>query len=287
MSDSSENIVVIDESNAHALLIEESRKRPVLIDFWADWCEPCKNLMPVLEKLANEYAGAFLLAKINADEQQMIAAQFGVRSLPTVMLMKDGQPVDGFMGAQPEAQVRELLEKYLPRPWDLQLAQARELIAQGDSAEALPLLQQALQASSAQADIAIALAEVQIDCNRLDDAQETLSLIKMVDQGAEYEAVKAKLELAQKAGKAPEIEALEQRFAQNPDDGEVAFLLAVQYSQHGYYAEALALLYKMIAVDLNYKDGEARKVYTDILALLGKGDPLAVEYQRKMYTLLY
>ena len=109
-----EHIVDIDETNAQALLIEESHKRPVVVDFWADWCEPCKTLMPLLEKITTEYDGAFLLAKVNADTQQMIAQQFGVRSLPTVMVIQNGQPVDGFMGAQPETAVRELLQKYLP-----------------------------------------------------------------------------------------------------------------------------------------------------------------------------
>ena len=102
----SDYIVNIDETNAQQILIEESSRRPVLVDFWADWCEPCKTLMPLLEKLAEEYQGQFLLAKVNADEQQGIAQQLGVRSLPTVMLIKDGQPVDGFVGAQPESQIR-------------------------------------------------------------------------------------------------------------------------------------------------------------------------------------
>ena len=95
----SAHIVEIDESNAQQLLIEESMARPVVVDFWADWCGPCKQLMPILEKLADEYQGAFLLAKVNADEQQMLAQQLGVRSLPTVMVIKDGQPIDGFQGA--------------------------------------------------------------------------------------------------------------------------------------------------------------------------------------------
>ncbi|MEH6571199.1 MAG: thioredoxin, partial [Halioglobus sp.] len=112
-----EFIVNIDETNAAQLLIEESNNRPVVVDFWADWCEPCKVLMPMLEKIANEYQGAFLLAKVNADEQQAITQQFGVRSLPTVMVIQNGQPVDGFAGAQPETEVRKMLEKYLPKPW--------------------------------------------------------------------------------------------------------------------------------------------------------------------------
>ena len=122
-----QDIVEINEANAKQWLVDESFKRPVLIDFWADWCGPCKSLMPILEKLAGEFRGQFLLAKVNADEQQMIAAQFGVRSLPTVMIMQDGQPVDGFAGAQTEVEVRELLEKYLPKPWDDLLEKGRAL----------------------------------------------------------------------------------------------------------------------------------------------------------------
>ena len=111
-------IVNIDETNAAALLIDESHKRPVVVDFWASWCAPCKVLMPLLEKIANEYQGAFLLAKVNADQQPGIAQQLGVRSLPTVMVIQGGRPVDGFAGAKPEALVRKMLEKYLPKPWD-------------------------------------------------------------------------------------------------------------------------------------------------------------------------
>jgi len=283
----SEHIVEINESNAQALLIDESFKRPVLIDFWAEWCEPCKNLMPILEKLAIEYGGAFLLAKVNADEQQMISSQFGVRSLPTVMVMKDGQPVDGFSGAQPELQVREVLDKYLPKSWDIQLQEAQTFIESQAYGEALPLLRQAFNDSREQANIALVLAETQIELNRLAEAEEVLKSIKMVDQGPEYHNVLARLELAQEAGKAPEIEALEQEYAKNPDDKNIAYLLAVQYSQHDFYGEALALLYGILQQDLSFNDGEARKVFTDVLAVLGKGDPLAVEYQRKMYTLLY
>ena len=122
------NVVDIDQNNAQQYLIDESFNRPVVVDFWADWCAPCKQLMPLLEKLADEYAGAFLLAKINADEQQGISQQLGVRSLPTVMVFKDGQPVDGFAGAQPETAVREMLQKHLPSPWDAKIAEATELL---------------------------------------------------------------------------------------------------------------------------------------------------------------
>ena len=284
----SEHIVEITQENAQTYLIEESSKRPVLIDFWADWCAPCKSLMPILEKLAIEYQGQFLLAKVNSDEQQMIAAQFGVRSLPTVMLMKDGQPVDGFAGAQPETQVRELLEKYLPKPWDTMHVSAKELINQGRHSEALPILKQAYEESSQQADIAFTYVDVLIDVKRLDDAETVIDAIKMVDQQSpEYEHVKAQLELAQQAGKAPEVEALEKAYAEDSTNKEIGVQLAVQYSQHQYYKEALEILIGILQDDINFGDGEAKKVFLDVIALLGKGDPVAVEYQRKFYTLLY
>ena len=143
----SAHIVEIDESNAQQLLIDESMTRPVVVDFWADWCGPCKQLMPILEKLADEYQGAFLLAKVNADEQQMLAQQLGVRSLPTVMVIKEGQPIDGFSGAQPESAVREMLDKHLPSPQADALMEAEKLLAEGDIPAALALYRSAWEES--------------------------------------------------------------------------------------------------------------------------------------------
>lgn len=281
------NIVDINQENAKALLVDESYTRPVVVDFWADWCGPCKSLMPILEKLAQEYDGAFLLAKVNADEQQMIASQFGVQSLPTVMVMQNGQPVDGFMGAQSEVEIRGILEKYLPKPWDKAFNQGRELLQAGDAAQALGLLKEAYGSSQQQGDIACYLAMAYIEMKRLEEAADVLAQVRMVDQGAEYEQAKAQLELASNAEKAPEISALEQQLEQRPDDTEVKFQLAVQYSQHHYHREALTLLFGMLQQDLSAREGEVRRIFTDVLAVLGKGDPLAVEFQRKLYALLY
>jgi putative thioredoxin len=281
------NIVTVTPENAKAVLIDESFIRPVVIDFWADWCAPCKALMPILEKLANEYNGDFLLAKVNADEEQMITQQFAVQSLPTVMVMKDGQPVDGFMGAQPEKEVRRILEKYLPKPWDKAFKQGVEFLQAGDSAQAMPLLKEAYIASSHQADIACYLAMAYVDMKRLDEADEVLKLVRLVDQGIEYQQAKAQLELAKSAEKAPEISLLEQQLAADPNNAEVKFQLAVQYSQNHYHRDALSLLHELLQQSLTARDGEVRRVFTDVLAVLGKSDPLAVEFQRKLYSLLY
>lgn len=280
-------IVNIDESNAAQLLIEESHKRPVVVDFWADWCEPCKVLMPLLEKIATEYQGAFLLAKVNADEQGAIVQQFGVRSLPTVMVIQDGQPVDGFAGAQSEVQVRELLAKYLPKPWDGLLQLAQEALAEGDFPRALTPLRQAWEDSGRLYEITVALIHALIESLRLDEAQTLLDGVRMADQDAAYEQLRAQLEIKREAAKSPEIEALEAQLAANPDDLDVRHQLAVQFTNAGQFKDAMEHLITILRQDREHGDGATRKALLDTIASLGKGDPLAAQYQRKLYSLLY
>ncbi|WP_346839348.1 thioredoxin [Microbulbifer sp. SAOS-129_SWC] len=282
-----EYIVDVTAENAQQVLIEESMKRPVVVDFWADWCEPCKQLMPVLEKLAGEYAGQFLLAKVNADTEQMLAGQLGVRSLPTVMVLKDGQPVDGFAGAQPEKQIREMLDKYLPKPWDQKLEQGKALVAEGKLDEALPLLRQAYTESGEQPDFAKQLAAVLLEQNRVQEAETVLGKILLADQDSDYQQLMSQLELKQQAADSPEIQALQQAVEQNPDDYKSAMELAVQYSQNHRHQEALDLLLNILRNDLNFADGAAKQAYLDMVKSLGAGDPLATQYQRKLMTLLY
>ena len=283
----SDYIVNIDETNAAQLLIDESHKRPVVVDFWADWCEPCKVLMPLLEKIADEYQGAFLLAKVNADEQQMISQQFGVRSLPTVMVIQDGQPVDGFAGAQPEAQVREMLGKYLPKPWDGLLQMAQEAMGQGNFSEALTPLRQAWEDSGHLHDITLSYAHALIECLRLDEAETLLDGIRMADQDATYEQLRAQLEIKREAAKSPEIEALEQKLAADPGDLDVLHSLAVQYTNAGQFKNGMEHFITILRQDLDHGDGATKRLLLDTIATLGKGDPLAAEYQRKLYSLLY
>jgi putative thioredoxin len=282
-----QTIVSITLENAQALLIEESFKRPVLVDFWADWCAPCKTLMPILEKLAKEFDGAFLLAKVNADTENMIASQFGVRSLPTVMLIKDGQPLDGFVGAKTENEVRELLAKHLPKPWEAALSRAQTLIADGDIQSALPVLRQVYDESAQQPQVGCLLAQQLVELNRLEEAEAILQKIKLVDQDTLYEQVLAQFQLKQQAAKTPELAALEDAYAAQPNDLSIAYQLALQLHQELLHRPALELLLKILREDRNFSEGAVKKTMTDILASLGKGDPIAVEYQRKLFTLLY
>ena len=281
------NVVDIDQNNAQQYLIDESFNRPVVVDFWADWCAPCKQLMPLLEKLAEEYAGAFLLAKINADEQQGISQQLGVRSLPTVMVFKDGQPVDGFSGAQPETAVREMLQKHLPSPWDAKIAEATELLDRGDTSGALALLRAAWEESNKLLDMTLAYAGALVEANRLDEAEEVLNEVRLVDRDALHEQLMAQIELKREAGKSPEIEALESELASDESNHSVRVKLAVQLTTGAHYRDALEQLLVVLRADRDWNNGEAKRLYLDTIASIGKGDPLAAEYQRKLFSILY
>jgi putative thioredoxin len=280
-------IVSIDASNAAALLIDESHKRPVVVDFWSDRSATCKVLTPLLEKIATEYQGAFLLAKVNADQQPGIAQQVGVRNLPTVMVIQGGQPVDGFAGAQSETFVRNTLEKYLPKPWDGLLQLGLQAMEQGEFHEALLPLRQAWTDSKKRPDITLAYAHALIESMRLDEAETVLDEMRLVDRDAGYEQLRAQVEIKREAAKSPEIEALEQRLAGSPDDLEVRYQLGVQYTNNRQFREGMEQLIAILRKDLGHGNGATKRMLLDTIASLGKGDPLAVEYQRKLYSLLY
>jgi putative thioredoxin len=283
----SDFIVNIDETNAAQLLIEESQNRPVVVDIWSARSPASAEMTPILEKIATEYNGAFLLARINADEQAGIAQQLGARDLPTLLVIENGQPVDGAAGAQDESQIRQLLAKYLPKPWDGQLQQGLEAMQQGDFTAALAPLRQAWTESGKEYQITVAYVQALIECHRLDEAEAVLSEIRLADQDAAYEQLNAQLALKREAAKSPEVEALEQQLEANPDDMDVRHQLAVQYTNLGQFKEALEQLISILRQDIDHGEGATKKTLLDTIATLGKGDPLAAEYQRKLFSLLY
>lgn len=281
-----EFVIDITVENAKDILIDRSFEHPVVIDFWADWCEPCKTLMPLLEKLANEYQGAFTLARVNADELQPLVGQFGVRSLPTVMIMKDGQPVDGFAGAQTEGAIREMLDKYLPKQEDLKLAEAKQLAEQGDSVGAFKATKEAWQLNPERVDIHFAYIGALLEQNKLADAKALLDQTKLEDKQAEYQALVSQLELLEQAADTPEIRALEAELANDPDNAAIQVKLAIQYEQAGRHEEALELLLKLLQKDLDSDGGNAKKMFLDIVNTLS-GDPVASKFRRRYFSLLY
>lgn len=280
----SANIKPVTIENVRELL-ELSFSQPVLFYFYSERSPACLNLGPVLQRIAQSYPDALTLAVVDCDQEQQLAAHFGVRSVPTVLFIKEGQPVDGFAGEEPEQAILQRLSAFLPKPEDQLLQQAMPLLEQQNWTEAYPLLKQANELASERVDIRLQLALVQVELGQLEAAEKALSTILMADQDALYHSVKARLELAQQAADSPEIKALEQALATDPDNKELQQQLAVQYHQVQRSAEALALLFEILKQDLNF--GEAKKLYLDILATLPKGEPLASSYRRKLYSLLY
>lgn len=281
-----EHIINITEANLHQTL-EQSAVTPVLFYFWSARSQHCEQLTPLLDGLAAQYQGQFILAKVDCDAEQMIASQFGLRAIPTVYLFQNGQPVDGFQGPQPEEAIRALLDKVLPREEELKAQQAAELVAEGRHAEALPLLKEAWQLSNHNSEFGLMLAEVQIALNRSEDAQAVLKTIPLQDQDSRYQGLLAQIELLKQAADTPEIQLLQQQVQDSPDDALIASQLALQLHQVGRNEEALELLYRHLQKELTAGDGQVRKVFMDILAALGTGDALASQYRRYIYALLY
>lgn len=274
-----QNIVNINESNLQQTL-EQSMTTPILFYFWSERSQHCLQLTPVLESLAAQYHGQFIL-------EQMIAAQFGLRAIPTVYLFQNGQPVDGFQGPQPEEAIRALLDKVLPREEELKAQQAMQLMQEGNYIDALPLLKDAWQLSSQNSEIGLLLAEAQIALNRSEEAEAVLKTIPLQDQDTRYQGLVAQIELLKQAANTPEIQQLQQQVAENPQDAALATQLALQLHQVGRNEEALELLFSHLRKDLAAAEGQTRKTFQEILAALGTGDALASKYRRQLYALLY
>jgi len=281
-----QNIVNITEANLQQVL-EQSVATPVLFYFWSERSQHCLQLTPVLETLAAQYNGQFILAKVDCDAEQMVASQFGLRAIPTVYLFKNGQPVDGFQGPQPEEAIRALLDKVLPREEELKAQQAMELMQDGKHSDALPLLKEAWQLSNQQSEIGFLLAETLIVLNRADEAEAVLKVVPLQDQDTRYQGLIAQIDLLRKAADTPEIQQLQQQVADNPENAALATQLALQLHQVGRNEEALELLFNHLRKDLGAANGDARKTLQEILAALGTGDALASKYRRQLYSLLY
>jgi len=238
-------------SNFQEAVVEASAKLPVLVDFWAPWCAPCRALTPVLEKLEREYAGRFKLVKVNVDENQELAEALQVRSIPAVFAFRDGKPLAHFLGALPESQLRAFIERALPSPFIEVMDRAARLIEEGrvDAAEKL-------------------LAEVPPN----------------IDWDTRLEALRAAVSFARSGANADELKA---KLAANPDEHEARLKLAQLYAGARRYGEAMDELLEIVRRDKSWRDGEARRQLLTLFTLAAGQPELVSEYRRKLASALY
>lgn len=284
----SQHVVTVTAHNFQSLVLDGSFERPVLVDFWAEWCAPCRTLMPMLAKLAEEYDGRFLLAKINTEEEQELAAQFGIRSLPTVQVFKSGQAIDQFMGALPESQVREFIDRHLPRASDGLLEQAQGLMAAGEFDAAQTLIAQARTQDPD--NVRLALLDLQLTAARGETAAALSAIDALPLQLAgdpEVIALRGQLRFASALDGAPPEAALTARLADNPRDSEARYQLAAYRVLRADYAEALDLLLDLMKRDRAFADDAGRKGMLAIFDLLGGAGELVATYRAKMMSALY
>ena len=286
MSDSP-YIYDLTEDNFDAIVTRGSHDQPVLVDFWASWCQPCQMLMPVLAKLADEYQGRFVLAKLNTEENQSLAGQFGIRSIPNVKLFVNGEEIDEFSGALPESAIREFLEKYMPRESDSQVEAALQAYASGDPQTAVDMLEQARQSDPGNLRILLAMAQIHAASGDLAAAKAMLDALPATEQ-EKQEVVTLRNQLLFAAGAPGDTERaeFEKRLAENEHDSEARYGLAMAQAQAGDYASAIEHLLGVMAEDRNYDDGAAREALLKLFDMLGD-DPLVAQARRRLFNLMH
>ncbi|MCG5500431.1 thioredoxin [Ectothiorhodospira lacustris] len=281
-------IVDVTEADFQSVVIEGSHEHLVLVDFWADWCQPCKMLLPLLSALAEEYGGKFVLAKVNSDREQGLAVEHGVRSIPTVIFYQDGRPVDQFMGMQPESSIRAQLEKYLPGPEAQGRQAAQAALAAGDAAQAVSLLEAVLEDHPDRQALKIDLAKALIQAGRADEAEIAIKTLPMdLYEQASVRLLEAQLHFARAVGKPDALPVLKKRLESEPDDPEALHRLGCALILEGEHQTGLDKLIQLMRQHRRYGDDAGHKALLAAFELLGARHPLVNEYRRKMMALMY
>ena len=273
-------------------VIEESKRQPVLVDFWAPWCGPCKQLTPILEKAVRAAKGKVKLVKMNIDDHPAIPGQMGIQSIPAVIAFVNGQPADGFMGALPESQVVAFLERLTKdriggEAQDL-LKAADAALAEGDAAGATEMYAQLLAEDNTNVPALGGLARAYVETGALDQARQTLALVPEAKQNdAAVAAARAALELAEQAKTVGPIDELEQKVAANPLDHQARFDLALALNGKGQRADALEHLITIVKRDRKWNDDGARKQLVQFFDAWGPTDEATIDGRKRLSSILF
>lgn len=285
--------LTVTAANFMTDVVETSARVPVLVDFWAPWCGPCRQLSPILDRIAAEFAGRLIVAKVNTDEQQALAQEIGIRSLPTVVLFKDRTLAEHFVGVLPEAQIKQLIEKHLPAASEppreaAPLDEARALKSQGEFAAAREHLEKALEQKPDSIELQTERAELRALEGDLEGARRELETLQGMEPN--HKAVKrlaAMLQFSDVVAKYPDVRALRERARAEPDNLECRHALSVHQLLGGDVQPALETWLEMLRHHRNYQDDLARRSLVLAFEIIGEADPLVAQTRREMAKLLF
>lgn len=273
--------------NFKDIVVDGSYKHLVVVDFWAPWCGPCKVLKPILENLAEEYQGKFVLAKINSDENQQLAAQFGVRGIPTVKAIRDGKIVDEFSGALPENEVRTWLQKLIPSPSEELRIQALQTYQQGNADQAMQLLQKALQLDNENHTVKIEMAGILADQQKYEEAKAVLEELPVnIKLDESVARLLTQIEVAEKSKHLEGEDSLLGKIAANAEDLQARIDLANVYLTQQRYEPAIQQCFEIIKRNREFQDDIGRKTVVSIFNLLNNEGDIVRNYRRKLASLL-
>jgi putative thioredoxin len=276
-------------------VIEESKRQPVLIDFWAPWCGPCRQLTPIIEKAVRAAGGRVKLVKMNIDEHPAIPGQMGIQSIPAVIAFVNGQPADGFMGAVPESQVTAFIDKLTagmpgagePNIAEI-LAEAEAVLAEGDPATAASIYAEVLTADATNIAALAGLAKCYVATGAIEQAKQTLAMVPESKRSdAAVKAVQASIDLAEQAKALGPVTELEQKVAANPLDHQARFDLATALNASGKRAEATQQLLEIVKRDRKWNEDGARKQLVQFFEAWGPADEATVEGRKRLSTILF
>ncbi|MBI1732515.1 MAG: thioredoxin [Gammaproteobacteria bacterium] len=261
-------------------VVGESARRPVLVDFWATWCQPCTMLAPILEQLAGEYGDRLAMVKVDIDREPQLAARFAIRSVPTVILFAGGAAVTQFSGVLPADAVRHMLEPFLPRASDELVGKARAALGDGNAQQACALLRQALAEDPINYRIHPELGNALLQAGELDELETLLrGLPTNVAQEDAYRLLYARLAFARAAGDAPPLSDLERQVTEDSENLDARFALAARQVLAERYEPAMENLLRVIRQDRRYRDDGGRRAMVDVFALLNNEGPLVKKYR--------